>query len=373
MAQRRQDVGGIPSAFKAWIPVLGGLCRQIAPLLLLALAACDSRSQSASGSVPERLLETTPRVKLVKASRRDMARRVALPGTVRADSDIVLYAKVTGYLKTLLKDRGDKVRAGEVVATLEIPEMGPEIEHAQAAFEIEEATLKRLLEVREIEKSAITDQDVDLARAKRQMAKATLKKLETLLAYTELRAPFDGYVTERYVDVGAFIQQGKIMALVDAAKVRVVVDIPESEVRFATPGTQSEITVDSLPGRNVLATVSRSAGAVDPLMRTLRVEIDVPNRDLSILPGMFVRVTLGVDCHPNALVVPDQALSLEQDKAFVFVVDTLGKAKKLEVTTGIKTSEWCEVMAGLSGDETVLLSKGIAISDGMTVRPEGGP
>src|SRR5439155_11258976 len=111
-------------------------------------------------------------------------------------------------------------------------------------------------------------------------------------AYTEIRAPFDGSVTERFMDPGAFIQQGKIVSIVDLSKVWVLVDIPEAEVRFAPVGTKAHLRLDALPGRSIKAQISRSAGALDSIMRTMRVEIDVANKDFTIFPGMFAHVEL---------------------------------------------------------------------------------
>jgi RND family efflux transporter MFP subunit len=310
------------------------------------------------------------RVRTVKPARQDIARKVVLPAGVRADAEVTLYAKVTGYLKTISKDRGDRVKAGELLAVLEIPEMISEIAHARAQFAIEESTCKRLEAIRKAEKSAVTDQDLDLAHAKRDMAEATLKKLETMKGYTEIRAPFDGSVTERFVDPGAFLQQSKILSIVNTAKVRVLVDVPEAEVRFAQPGTEAAIRFDALPGKSVKAAISRSAGALDPILRTMRIELDVPNADGGLYPGMFARVELGVERRPHALVIPCKAVAILQEHAFVFV-DLGGTAKKVSVTLGTADGEWTEACTGLTGDELLILPEGKALIDGMAVRGEG--
>jgi RND family efflux transporter MFP subunit len=308
-------------------------------------------------------------VRVTKPVRQEVVRRVVLPATVRADLEVTLYAKVTGYLKEITKDRGDKVKSGELVALLEIPEMISEIAHAKASFELEDATLRRLEAIRKVEKTAVTDQDLDLARAKRDMAKASLKKLETLHDYTEIRAPFAGTVTERFVDPGAFIQQGKIVSIVDTSKVRVLVDVPESEVRFAAVGTEAEVQFDALPGRKYKAAISRTADSLDPIMRTMRIEVDVKNDGAAIYPGMFARAAFGVDRHAQALVIPSSAVTFQQDKASVYV-EVGGLAKKIPVTIGTEQGACYEVLKGLSGGETVILPEGKAISDGMPVRPE---
>jgi RND family efflux transporter MFP subunit len=331
------------------------------------LAGCDRSVESASGSAQE---SKCLRVRVVKAARQDISRKVVLPATVRAEAEVTLVAKVTGYLKSITKDRGDKVKAGELIALLEIPEMTSEIAHARASFAIEDSTCKRLEAIRKVEKSAVTDQDLDLARAKRDMADATLKRLETMKSYTEIRAPFDGSVTERFVDPGAFIQQGKIVSIVDISKVRILVDVPEAEVRFAPVGTQASVRLDAL-GRSVQAKISRLAGSLDPILRTMRIELDVANADSSIYPGMFAHVELGVDRHPNVLVLPLKAVTVFQDHSFVYV-NSGGTAKKVSVTLGMGEGDWCEVSSGLTGEEAVILPEGRTLTEGMTVQLSEG-
>ena len=338
----------------------------MAMLLLGCVLGCDRASGAATTPA-----EAAVRVKTVKPARQDIVRKVILPATVRADSEVTLYAKATGFLKSITKDRGDRVKAGELIAVLEIPEMNSEIAHAKASFALEDTTLKRLEAIRKVEKSAVTDQDLDLSRAKRDMAEATVKRLETLRSYTEIRAPFDGALTERFADPGAFIQLGKLVSIVDISRVRILVDVPESEVRFSPVGTEALIRLDALPGKQVQGKVSRTSGALDPVMRTMRLEIDIPNSDMSIYPGMFARVELGVERHPNVWVIPSKAVAVSHDKPFVFV-NSGGKAKKISVTLGTHDGEWYEARTGLTGDEIIIVPDGRTLVDGMAVQPAEG-
>lgn len=348
-------------------PIAGrGRWSALAALLLLA-TGCDRPSGSpvlGSQSAP------VVRVRVVKPARQEIARRVVLPASVRADAEVTLYAKVTGYLKSISKDRGDRVKAGELIAVLEIPEMLSEIAHARASFAIEDSTCKRLEAIRKAEKSAVTDQDLDLAHAKRDMADATLKRLETMKSYTEIRAPFSGSVTERFADPGAFIQQGKLLSIVDTSKIRVLVDVPEGEVRFCQVGTQAQVQFDALPGRSVKVEISRTAGALDPILRTMRIELDVPNQDFSIYPGMFARVELGVERRPNALVIPAKAVTTLQNHSFVFI-KIGGAARKVPVTVGTEDGDWCEASSGLTGEELIILPDGKTLTEGTLVATEG--
>jgi len=188
--------------------------------------------------------------------------------------------------------------------------------------------------------------------------------------YTEIHAPFDGSVTERFADPGAFIQQSKLVSVVDTSKVRVLVDVPEAEVRFARTGTQASIRFDALPGKCVTASISRGAGALDPILRTMRIEIDVPNPEFGIYPGMFARVELGVERRPNAIVIPSKAVTILQNRSFVFV-NLGGTAKKVPVTVGTEDGDWCEASSGLTGDELIIVPDGKPVSEGMAVTTEG--
>jgi RND family efflux transporter MFP subunit len=333
-------------------------------LLPVLLSGCDRTGGTPAAGPPA---ARVTRVKMVRPARHDVVRRIQLPATVRARFEVTLYAKATGFVKSITKDRGDRVKAGEVIAALEVPEMILELEHARASAAMEDTTLRRLEAIRKIEKTAVTDQDYDLAQARRTMAESTLKRLQTLLNYAEIRAPFDGYVTERFVDPGAFVQQAKIVSIVDASTVRIVVDVPEAEARFASVGAEAEVRFDALPGGSIHSKVARSSAALDPLSRTMRVELDVTNTDLRILPGMFAHVDLGVERHLQALVVPFRAIIVEQEHSFVFV-NVAGTAKRVAVTTGAEDGDWLEACAGLTGDESIILPDGQLIVDGMQVQ-----
>jgi RND family efflux transporter MFP subunit len=346
-----------------------GFAGALAALLLLGTACDRPGGTPLLGSPEAKVL----RVRITRPVRQEIVRKIQLPATAKAQFEVILYAKATGFVKTVLKDRGDRVKAGEIIATLEVPEMILELEHARASFALEDTTLKRLEGIRKVEKSAVTDQDLDLARAKRAMAEASHKRLQALLDYTEIRAPFSGVVTERYVDPGTFVQQARIVALIDPSVIRVNVDIPESEARFAKVGTEADIRFDALDGPPMRARISRMATALDPMARAMRVEIDVQNPDFRILPGMFAHASLGMERKADALVVPAKSILQQQDRSYVFV-NAGGTAKKRKVTLGTADGDWCETRSGLSGDEAIILSDGQILVDGAAVQTmEGTP
>jgi RND family efflux transporter MFP subunit len=147
----------------------------------------------------------------------------------------------------------------------------------------------------------------------------------------------------------------------------VVVDVPESESGFSSVGTEADVRFDALPGAPVRAKVSRTSTALDPVARSMRIEIDVPNPDARILPGMFAHVTLGVERRPNVLVVPLRTILRQQDGSYVFV-QSGGAAKKHAVKIGTSDGEWCEACSGLTGDESVIVPEGQILADGTLVQ-----
>lgn len=332
--------------------------------LLAAGTGCDRPGGTpASAKSPSAAV----RVTAVKPARREIVRTVVLPATVRADLEVTLYNKVPGYVKDIIRDRGDRVKAGALIAHVEVPEMALELEHAKASFALEDSTLRRLEAIRKLERTAVTDQDLDLSKAKRAMAEASLKKLQTMISYCEIRAPFDGYVTERYVDPGAFLQQSKIISMEDTSKVRVLVDVPESEVRFADVGSTATVRFDALPGMIVTAKIERRSPALDTATRTMRAELDIANPERRIFPGMFAHVELAVERRTDALALPRKAIVVQQDKPFVFIC-VEGLARKIPITVGTEDSAWTEATGGLKGDESILIPEGQALVEGMRIQ-----
>lgn len=196
-----------------------------------------------------------------------------------------------------------------------------------------------------------------------------------MLEYTEIRAPFPGLITQRFLDPGALVQnaansaQGTtkpVLALVNAETVRITVQVAEAEAPLVHPGIQATVRADALPGNALQARVTRTTGALDPATRTLLTEIDVPNHSHVLQPGMLVKVTLDLEAHSNTLTVPTSAVVFEKDKRSVFVVEG-GKAKKVSVKTGFEGSEWVEVVQGLTGREEVIVTGKENVSSGGNV------
>jgi len=356
--------------------------------------------------------------KAARPKRGEIVRYVTIPGTIRADQQATLYAKVGGYLKVITVDKGDVVKAGQLLAEIEVPELLAELPRHRAAILRAEAEVvrakaaqgkvaaelavatsdqQRLAKARQTSPDLVVPQQldeararVDIARAGQQQARAeeqvaqaalaearaSLERVETLLSFTKIIAPFGGTIIARHVDPGAFIpaatsgsaaQTAAMVTLADFSRVRVQVPVPVAEATRVAVGQPVKLTAEGLPGKTFEGQVSRHSHALDDATQTLLVEADLPNPDGALRPGMFANVRLGVEKRLDAMLVPVEALVMERANAFVFV-HADGKAKKTAVKIGFNDGANAEITSGLKGDEQVLLVGKTPPADGAAVQ-----
>jgi RND family efflux transporter MFP subunit len=323
--------------------------------------------------------EPTP-VRLVQAKRGDIHRWIAIPGTLKANQQATLYAKVAGYLTKVAVDKGDTVKADQFLGELEVPELLADLKKFEADAKVAEIELSRLVEAQKKAPDLILPQALDKARGAAEMARATIERTRTLLDFAKITAPFPGIITQRFVDNGAFVpsatsgsaaQNAAIFTLMDYTTVRAQFAVPELEALGVRNLLPVKITFDAMPGKTFDATVTRFAGALDEATRTMLVEADLPNADGTLRPGMYASVKLGVEKHAGAVIVPFEALAMEKTNAFVFkVVD--GKAKKTAVKLGFNDGVNAEILEGLGAGESAILVGKATIGDGQPVKPEAG-
>jgi membrane fusion protein (multidrug efflux system) len=300
-------------------------------------------------------------VKTVTPTRGEIHRFVTLPGSIKANQQATLYAKVPGYLKSLTVDKGDKVADGQSLGEIEVPELAAESVKYRAEIRAVEPELERLTKARKSSPDLVTPQSVDEARGRLEIAKANLERTETLLKYSRLTAPFAGVVTMRHVDPGAFVpaatsgsaaQTAAVVTIMDFNTVRATVAVPELEAALVKPGQPVRVTVESLPGKLFTGTVTRHAYALDEATRTMLVEADLPNPDLALRPGMYATIQVGVEKHTDTMLIPSAALVTEKSGASVLVVRD-GKAVKTPVKAGFNDGAQVEILSGLAGNEAV--------------------
>lgn len=316
-----------------------------------------------------------PIVQIVKCETGEIVRSVTIPGNVRAYQEATLYAKVPGYLKTISVDKGDAVKEGDLLAELEAPEMLADLARYKAEAEVTEIEYKRVGDAAKKAPDLVMPQTVDQAKGKYEMARANLKRIEDLLAYAKITAPFSGIITKRWVDPGAFIpaatsgsaaKSAVVVTLMDFSRVRIDVAIPQTEVPLVRTELPAVVTVEELPGKAFAGKITRFAYALDDMTKTMAAEVELPNPDGALRPGMFASVKIALQKKADALLVPAEALIIEKKKSFVFrVVD--GKAKKVPVKTGFDDGINVEIVEGLAPHDPVILAGKQAVADGQQV------
>jgi RND family efflux transporter MFP subunit len=360
------------------------------------LIVCAGCSRSGSGSA---LAQTTPgliTVSTAKAQKRDLVDRIDLAGSLTADEQVSVYAKVPGYLKTLHVDIGDHVRTGQLIAELDIPEqtttLGEKcaaVVKAQAALEQARAAVdesranadfaqinyQRLRNIHDRDADVLPEQDVDQARASQGVASGKLKNaeaqvkvaeaavaaaqaevrtLETMIGYAKIESPMAGVVVQRFVDRGALIQTATssrtqaapVVTIARTDRVRAIADVPEPSASYVRAGAPATLQIG---GGSVETRVTRTSGALDPASRTLRIEFDLANLTGRFRPGSTVNVSLELRKLLGSVTVPVAAIRAQGAERLVFVVEN-ARAKQIIVKTGMESPEWIQVVQGQCSD-----------------------
>ena len=395
-----------------------------ASILVLFVSAC-SRSREAKTN-------QAPTVAVARVAVEDLSRDLSLTAELRPFQEIQVMAKVSGYVKAIYVDIGDRVSKGQLLALLEVPEMvddlasaksalkrseaeaaraRDELLRAQTAHDIAHLAFTRLSQVASQRPGLVAQQEIDDANSKdlatdAQVAaarsgldaaneqigvsQAALARITTMLDYARVTAPFDGVVTKRYADTGSMIQAGtasqtQAMPLVRLSQnsvLRLIVPVPESAVPTVHVGQQVEVRVPTL-NRAFSGKVDRFAGAVSASTRTMDTEIDVPNPGLVLLPGMYAEVRLNLDRRDRVLAVPVTAVDLaggessQQPKAgaggrsgHVMVVAADNRIEVRLVSLGIETADQVEVLSGLKEGDLVVIGGRSGLQADQEVQPK---
>ncbi len=384
---------------------------------LALLALSSSCSNSADKSVQANGPGVT--VGVAKVMKKSLGRDITLSSELVPFQEIDIYAKESGYVKKLLVDYGTHVKAGQVMAVLEIPELQEQVEqdlaeiqnasnqvtraqHELARYQAQYKALHlqytRLSGVFESQPGIVAQQEVDDAQGKDlaassqvdagqaaleaaqsqlAVAKAKLTHDQTLFDYSKITAPFPGIVTQRYANLGTLVQAGTnsstqaipIVRLSEDELFRLVIPVPESYVPFIRVGDQVDVRVPSLK-RTFPGKVARFSVDVREDTRTMHTEVDVRNRDHALVPGLYAEADLVLEHKENIPTIPLQALNHEGDKTTVFVVTSNNQLEDRPVSLGIQTANDAEIVAGLHEGETVVVSDRAGLKSGEKVSPQ---
>src|SRR5271155_3537346 len=320
---RSPAAGAISASFRRIAIILGILAFCIA---LGILNGIHSRIQAEAALHSVAKESAVPVVEVVYPKTGTDAPEIALPGNTQAFNDTPIYARTSGYLKQWYVDIGARVKRGQLLATIETPELDQQLEQARADLENAEANLQlatitaarwqHLLETDSVSHQE-TDQAVSDLHSKQAVVnsgKANVERLEQLQAFERVSAPFDGVVTARNTDIGGLVQAGDNLGpkepfhMAAIQTLRVYVAVPEIYAAFVKNGEQAKITLDAFPGETLTGTTVRNADAIDATTRTLNVEVDVDNPTGRLLPGAYAFVHLRVPPHPGSVTIPSNAL-----------------------------------------------------------------
>ena len=387
----------------------------IALSVLTAATSCTRGGAQVSPPSAE-----APAVAVVKAGLADLSSSMLLTAEFEPFQEVDVMAKVSGYIRQINVDMGDRVRQGQVLATLEIPEMKDdltraaaaieeasaelatardELQRAQSAHDMTHLSYSRILDVSKREPGLVPQQDVDEAHSRDLVAEAQVSaakshiaaneqrirvseaeqsRLKTLYQYAVIAAPFTGVVTKRYANIGSLIQAGTssqtqampVIRLSENSLLRLALPVPESAVPLVHPGEPVGVRVSALkrtfPGR-----IARFSDKVDQATRTMKTEVDVPNPSLELVPGMYAEVDLITAQRKQVLTVPVEAVERSGNSARVFSIQPSGVIEVIPVSLGIEDARRVEIRSGSlkAGDEVVVGSRS-GLKPGLKVLPK---
>jgi membrane fusion protein, multidrug efflux system len=301
-------------------------------------------------------------------------RDILLPGEIHGYYETPIYAKINGYIKTMLVDKGSRVHAGQLVATIESPETDQQTRNAKATYDIAAITDRRFQKL--IQEQVVPQQTADDYHAQMLEAYATWRSYVATQQYERVLAPYDGMITVRNLNPGALVGNASasntstpaIYEMATLKPLRVYVYLPQPLSPFVRDGDSAVVTVSEYPDRDFVGKVTRHPEALDQNTRTMQIEVDLPNEDLALYPGMYATVKITIRGSKQSPKVPDEALIFNNDETFVPVVHD-NRIHLVKVTLGLDDGTNCEVTRGLSGNEMVALGMGQTAREGELVRP----
>jgi RND family efflux transporter MFP subunit len=340
------------------------------PFRLLAAAAVAF----GAGLAGARVFAQPASVDVVTPQHRDFELVTTQPGTAEAFYEADLGAKVSGYVSELLVDIGARVKKGQVLARITVPELIQARNAAAADVAALDSEYQRIAML--AERNSVTQKTLTEAKGRLDTARAKQAEVEAQIAYATIEAPFDGVVTSRTIDPGDMVFQasspkGGDQPLLRVAKVdviRVKTYVPERQSAWVDVGDPATVTFDALPGKVFAGQIARAADVLDAATRTMLVEIDLPNADGRIRPGYYGQTRIVLEKRDQVLSLPSSALRFDGGSPFVYVVAAGDSVRRTSVEIGVDDAGWTEIVGGLSGSERVVTGAAGTLTDGTPVR-----
>ncbi len=335
--------------------------------LLAALLALGVVYRIVRGNVttdPRRT--TSPLVRVEVPHKETLVEELKFTGDIAPIQQANIYSKVNGNLEKLYVDIGKHVATNQLLALIDTTELAQQEEQAAATYENARLTYERNKDL--FGQNLIAHQDLDNAEATMKVSKGAYDNARTRLGYAYITAPFSGVITKRPLDQGANITANNtsLFILMDMEAMKLVIDVPEKNIPQVTIGKKAVLSVDAFPDKVFEGTVSRLSEAVDLSTRTMGVEIDIPNKDHLLKPGMFAHVSLIVRQIPNSLTLPTSALSTDEKGTYIYIVDGVTAHRK-SITTGIEENGRMQILSGIAATDRVVTIGQQFVKDGAPV------
>jgi len=332
----------------------------------------------------------TPTVALIPAAKGKLSSSITVPGELQPFLQVDLYAKINSYVKTLLVDIGSQVHKGQVLATLEAPEINSQLEEAKSRIQqnkavlfASKATYDRLYSTSKTP-GTVSLNDLEQAEAKMrsdsanvEAAKSAYRVITANLDYLQIRAPFDGVITVRNINLGAYVGPAggsgnlPLFVIEDHKRLRLVISVPENYTGGLHDGSEVTFNVKALQGEKFTAPVKRLAGALDQKLRSERLEVDVINKDNRLLPNMYADVNVPIPARDSAYIVPKTAVVASTERVFVIRIVN-NRAEWVDVQKGLESGDNVEVHGDIKAGDQIVKAASEEIRNGSPVRTDAG-
>jgi RND family efflux transporter MFP subunit len=332
------------------------------PIVLIAIVYLRV-TNSESAADPRRQSATLVKVEPPKREKVDES--IQLTGDVLPIQQAQVFSRVSGNLESVLVNMGDYVHANQMLAHIDTTVLAQQYNQALATYENDSLLFERSKSL--LDENLAAREDYDNAQTALKVAASNYQTARTQLGYAAITAPFSGFITRRYLDPGALVNStsSTLFTLMDLDMIKIIVNVLEKDVPRISEGTKAVVVVDAYPGKEFVGKIARLSQSLDLSTRTMPVEVDVPNADHILKPGMFASASLIVGENANALTIPTQALLKDVKGDFVYVA-TGGVAKRTGVSTGAEHQSRTEILSGLSDQDSV-------ITTGQQYAKDGGP
>jgi len=347
-------------------------------ILLIALSvlifSCNQEGETENNETQTNVDVKTPTVKVVHPELKSFTSNLKIIGNAKANKEVNLFSMEAGVVMSIKKDIGDKVNKGDVLAVLENPELSRQLIIHKAEMEVSQSNYLRLKSVFEKTPELTTINDFENIEATYKISKAKYQATKNRDSLLTIKAPFSGIVTQRNVEIGDMVQNSinsssttSLFQIMDMDVIRLLVDLPETEVDNISVGMKAVINFPELVGKEFDVKVSRMANMIDNTSKTMEVQIDIPNKNNEIKAGMYAEVNIQLQSDGEKLSLPNEAVMSVKSEFYIYKV-TNGIVEKILIKKGLSNIQYFEIKSDqTSSSDNIIVEGKSLVKDGMKV------